>query len=312
MKFTVNRFVDGTQAVSGGLADRLKGLISLYWISKLANEQLLVDWTNPVPLSTCYRFLGLLEVDTFTLSSNNSSYLDLVDQGYHAFSLLLDEKLKLASTAADAAGCLISLLNNYEWISCNAIFQQLVSNKLLKEALRLRTGHVLRRPEDLVRIAFNEILELKNDFTFRDDLYALALFFNEVEPLKRIALHTRIGGSHVSWSDPLLDDFELIINRVDMLARKNYFSNSRVFVCSDSSFLKQKILKVLGEYSVLTFNHVNELHHVEKSLPSSNQLSSSILDFESVRLASIVIHGKGAFGRMAAYSSGAQVRYLHN
>lgn len=315
MKYCVNLVQNGKIVLTGGFADRLKGMISCYWLSKILDEDLTVDWSTPTPLDSCYEYLDIQKPSAtpaaFQSQVDNYTHLNLVGKQYTLFKESFLPNLNKCNSKNSAIELIKNTFSHYDSIYTNNPLDFLIQSQILKDILQTNYDFRIDNFSDLMFHGYRRTIRLKENFLLAKELKRLEDYFGDVDIDKRLAVHVRVGGDHVSWQDPVLDDPDAIYSKLKLLIGSRCFVDSRVFVCSDSTSVKENIIEILTDAKIDVFTHSLTPSHTERSASSIDDFATTVLDFESLRLAGLILHGQGAFSRIASFTSGNKLQYIH-
>lgn len=285
--YSTNRIKNGKR-VSGGLADRLKGLLFTYFVSKLTDRKFFVEWDDPFPLINIYK------PKSFDWSTNFSTkglpVFDLVDS---RFNDQIKDIFRQGASAIEE-----DFFKNQQAVVlyCNSM-----PIHLFKDISGFSS--YLKNEKDFFCRTFNELFEFdKNNSNLKNNLSQFEAFRSEADLM--IGVQFRTGGDG-NWNDPVFSKPDAIldfIKKIKVALSDQGVNSYKIFLTSDSDTAKKIALSQLKNN---IFIFPDKAVHIERS-PSDIAIEGSyqvFLEHYLLGECDQIFCGTGGFGATAAYRS---------
>lgn len=280
----------------GGLADRLKGIISAFCLAVMTGRRFVIHWEEPVqivrnllPSKYDWRYLSSRK---FINQNHSILHLELIDKSDELSRIDPDE---IEATLFHDCPTVIININHFRPEPMIAFIQR-------------RTGNV---------VSANALFGAVFQFLFRFNPSPLL----DVERLHMDGLRQTLGGTvgvHLrtgagnGWADPQMDDwrnYEKIMERAFSEAAARKLEDPVFLFFSDSPDARKAVAGRQWPHRVEATEEA--ISHLDRS-DGIDERSNDITYFEFEALASsrLVVGGKGGFSQTAALSGGTPfIRY---
>ncbi len=284
-----SKMIKGSHYV-GGLADRIKGLISIFYISILTGRRFTIHWDNPLdileglqPNKYDWKFSN---AEKFIKNKSRFLHLDYIGRG-DALNDLNYRKIEK------------DLFKGEDVVIMNA-------NSFCVDAM---SAYIKKEFGGMCWYGqyFNEAFEFLFKFAPLDQFSSSRLKFDDfkVGADLVVAVHLRTGAGN-GWKDPILDEwenYELILERAFSLARAHGATKPVFYFVSDSLEARSAVAAKKWEFPI--FVEQEGTSHLDRSagINDSNH-HRTFFEFQLLGEADMVVCGQGGFAQMAALSRG--------
>ncbi len=287
-----HQIITGNKYV-GGLADRLKGLMTVFFLAVLSNRRFAVEWDSPISLEehllpSKYDW-RLRFAQPFINASTEINHVDLVDRSENLDMLSVDMQI---SEVIGEKRIVVININSFRFKNIltkvgNLIGEDIGYNQAFSAAFNFLFRFV-ERPET------SESRDNLNRLRAGADLM--------------VGVHLRTGAGN-SWNDPVLDDwhnYRTVLECAFRQATERGATNPAFWFLSDSKRAREAVLDSDWPYPV--FTEAVEASHLDRSdgvdILSHHQ---TFFDFELLTKSDLVICGEGGFASIAALAGGAPI-----
>lgn len=318
-------FALNKNGVSGGFGDRLRGMVTTYYLAIVTNSSFRVDWTQPYNLSDYFSVPNCHErVHVWT--KNNGAF----DRSRHENDRGGDHMVARSSIDVwnyftdslflnDVGKDLEITTNSFHWkeIVQNRAFKVRaaslgLSDRSQAELFRLAVDNLLGNPTGLVTNAENPVLRR----------LAGGYEPNEFGPTY-VGVQIRLGGGAVTgWQDPArhsMHDVQCFAKEAVRLCRLMHIRS--IFVTADSDeavrSFEEGVLKEFAASATFSLSPPivvqvpGVIAHTDRSKVAEDQSKDiwlkSILDWWLLKQASALVVSRSGFGETAAMASDASL-----
>lgn len=280
----------------GGLADRMKGLMTAYALAVVTNRRFYIRWMDPFPLRrnlepSAYDWDPARPAQGYLNGAVATRHIDIIDNG----AILADMTPRMIEQ---------TLFSDARYVAINANHLRFEPLFKFADLPAPVTAGTAATAELIYSMLF---MESAND-AFSEQGARFKEFRSRHDTL--IGVHLRTGGGN-GWNDPVMDDWENythLLEQAQALASKNEAQNPGFYFVSDSTKARQAV-HALGKPEWLV--ELEEVSHIDRS--SGQQTRDNDLafyEFQTLRTCDSLISGKGGFAQTAAMTGGKPfVRY---
>lgn len=269
----------------GGYGDRLVGLITCYFISKVMNKEFYIKWESP-------------NIDEFIYIKNkyitNEEYteINLIDQNGNNLRKFFEEK-KLEEI----------FINNNLKIFCN--------QNLVKHLYKNKNYPKLINYEEDMKEAYNkiyteflipkeEIINISNSFNINFSKYNKIIGIH----IRTGDLNMGVGGNHILFNKDSLED---IIMKISDYIKNNWEGNYAIFVTSDWENINEIFKKYIDKEIFYFDMNVIHIDMIKNTDNVNNGIKKLFVDHILLTLCDDTItHSVTNFGRTAAIISNGE------
>ena len=273
----------------GGLADRLKGALSCFYLSMITGRRFVLDWQTPCSI---HRALNVHSYDwslqnalPFILQKNSITHLDLIDR-----SEILDtmDWQDLETSLFKEAPVVVLNINSLRF----AAIQK-----------KLKSDGVQSDGYDLARLAYNFLFYPIAMSEFDKSREKFAKLRSECDRV--VGVHLRTGGGN-GWIDPAMDDWQryaYLLERAHTHAIQNGAERPGFYFVSDSAAARQAVLS--GSYPFPVMVDDEKVSHLDRTTAQEERTSLlAFHEFHQLGQCDLIIGGKGGFALTSAMVSG--------
>lgn len=280
----------------GGLADRLKGLMTVFYLAVLSNRRFVVHWDSPLNLEENLlpsRYDWRLRfAQRLVNASDELSHVDLVDRSEILDELDVDQQIN--KFFGNQIPVIINInsfrITKYLPVLSEMAGAEISYGEAFREAFQFLFNFVERPETESSRTKLNQ---------FRADADLM------------VGVHLRTGAGN-NWNDPVLDDwlnYRLVLESAFKQATERGAVNPVFWFLSDSRRAREAVLSEEWPYRVYT--EAVDASHMDRS-QNVDVLShhQTFFDFELLAKSDFVVCGEGGFAPIAALAGGTpMVRY---
>jgi hypothetical protein len=288
--FTTDSFrgPDGTRAgYIGGLADRIRGLVTAFLIAVATERIFLVDWKRPFPLeptfrparwdwrtTTWFRHMGVPDAILLLHMIGRSAELEGRDAGEIEEHLLRRVRVVQFN------------LNGFPWGLVPRLFPEAGGPAIFKQA-------------------FETLFQFTSPPQFANLWAELARIRQTRQSL--VGVHFRTGGGN-GWEDPNLADwrrYEEILHTAFTLAAQHGHTDPVFYFASDSLRAKEAVRATNWGRTVLCSDF--SIGHTDRSFGAGREpFDHAIVEFMVLGSCDLVLGGAGGFWSAAALAGGRE------
>ncbi len=292
----------------GGLADRLKGIASVFVLALILHRPFYIDSDNPLPLEL---FLKPFKIDWTIPSIHEAVLLQL---NYNSDSVALGSDLR--DWMFQSTG------NLPNWISISYNIKDIAF--ILKNAppKKRHFARKLLKIPNLFSKIYHTLFQPSPHLSRVVDLACNYLFNSTCYNTNFIGLQVRLGGKFsekTSFIDPKITEIESLKQFYDCALqveqKLNLPPSTPWYVTSDSSLVYTNPLTLKLGRKLVWLEHPPNFSHLDgsfQSVPMLDLISSSSFTFvsqEILKMASALVIGRSGFGEVAGEISGARTFY---
>jgi len=280
------------EGFTGGFVDRLKGLSSAIFLSKLFRLKLKIFWRDPFPINNYFDF----SEDIQFFDGDVSELLA------HPKVNFLHKKFQEQTSHCSPSEFYASLENIFQ--SSNVLF---FSNRECGELYRYFSS--LLGSKTLDRIPRNGWDIFSQEYiSISDRIRPKAHQFQSIK--STISIHFRVGGENLSWTDPSLYNEEKMPHDLSKLC--NSLSDAqmkvRFKVFADNTRVRERAVSILREQGFEVYESSCEPVHLERSQGfQAAELGDTLREWVDIGDASFVVRTAGAFAAYAGKCRGIEV-----
>lgn len=270
----------------GGLADRLKGLISAYLFSIYAKKAFAIEWHSPCPLepALCHNVCDW-RLTTWAqplLVPRMARHVDLIDQVQLFETAAPDDLMKL-------------IVNDEQIVYLNTnIFSHTLCKKLFPGF----------EPEDVFQAAFEALFNFNVPAAFQ-------LLWQRADASRAsglVGVHWRTGGGN-GWDDPSMGEWSDAVQALKSAiadAARNGFDNPVIYFATDSGKAKEKVLAETWPVEILVAEE--EASHIDRSEGNVRDgFDFALVEFMILRSCDVIYGGAGQYWMTAGLAGGKKV-----
>ena len=280
----------------GGLADRLKGLISTFYIAVITGRRFVVHWPNPVglqenllPSKYDWRYENARK---FLTEINSLHHIDLIDR-----SDILDETNAHDIESELFGNARIVLVNNNSY--------------RIKALRRMMEQQYSEEPSYgmLFSKGFRFLFQFVQKDDFEDSRERCRAARAEADKMAGVHLRT---GSGNGWRDPVLDDwknYSLVMERAFKEAKAAGAEAPVFYFFSDSVEAREAVAETTWPHKVIV--DLEQPSHMDRSTEfDAYSYNLTFHEFQMLSEMDMIVCGKGGFASLAALAGGKPlIRY---
>ena len=281
--------IRGNGGPTGGLSDRLKGIVFAYSLALIGGKDFRIywpSWQTQMPLDP--KMPGLILEESECV--NGLSRIDLIDW------VLRDHSGDVESIISHAESLPTSVVN------ANILsFEELSARKeILKRRLKIKEWD----EPSLFSAVFCTLFSVSEKVTVSE----LARSFEEEKKrgATSIGIQLRCGGWQ-NWRDPIMDHPRIakhLYRAVCQIKKENVLNNVFIYFSSDNERAKRYAEKSLAINHKLLMSRTQESHFERSDRKSSGAFLDIHVDQYCLSRCDYIITGRGGFGLVAAYRKG--------
>ena len=326
-------FALNKHGVSGGFGDRLRGMVTTYYLAVMTNSSFAVHWTHPYNLR-----------DYFIVASCNAHERSRNHDQIPTIEVTAIDSL--ASTPLPANGAITrTAIDNWKYFSEFSFMEDTgenveihtnsfhwkevvrhpafrkraaslgLSNLTQAELFKLAIDELLHSPTSTVRESFDSVKQRLAGGSHEEESNASVPYIGV-----QIRLGGRNGGAVSGWDDPArhsLEDVDCFAAEAVRLCHKTHIKS--IFVTADSDEAVRKFEDAVAEKSAgecsscpppIVAQVPGSIGHTDRSTVSSEHAGDvwlkSILDWWALKHAAALVISRSGFGETAALSSDAE------
>ena len=272
----------------GGLADRLKGIISAYLFSIYTNRAFAIEWFSPCPLEpSLTHALCDWRTSTWSTPLRNPKavrHLDLIDQVGLFETISPEEIVELLSENEQVV---YINTNIFSHTLCNKMFPNFNTNEVFKAA-------------------FDSLFQFNVPHQF---LELLQDVHNHSGNL--IGVHWRTGGGN-GWDDPHMGEWSKADEAIEFAlekAKEKGLDNPVVYFATDSDKAKSKVLE--REWKNKIIMATQEVGHIDKVGDNArDSFDYALTEFMILSKCDLIFGGAGQYWLSAALVGGKEATYI--
>jgi hypothetical protein len=280
----------------GGLADRLKGLICVFYLAVVTERRFFIRWEQPFPLRqnlapNLYDWTTPKPAQELLNRAAFARHIDLIDKG-EVLGNLTPEQIETLLFSGDQF-CVVN------------------ANNLRLEPIAKRLEAPLTEPlrDRLTTRAFETLFKFVDISEFAKQRSRFADLQKQSDLM--VGIHLRTGGGN-GWRDPPMDNwenYELVIDRALAVAKDRGARNPGFYFVSDSTPAREEARKRYHELQLLV--ELEQVAHMDRSTGHDQRANNlAFHEFQMLRSCDILVCGKGGFAHTVAMTAGIpMIRY---
>ena len=325
-------FALNKHGVSGGFGDRLRGMVTTYYLAVMTNSSFAVHWTHPYNLSD---YFIVASCNAHERSRNHDQIPTIEGTAIDPLaSTPLPANAAITRTAIDDwkyfsefsfmedTGENVEIhTNSFHWkeVVRHPAFRKRaaslgLSNRTQAELFKLAIDDLLQSPTSMVRESFDSVKQRLAGGSHEEESNASVPYIGV-----QIRLGGRNGGAVSGWDDPArhsLEDVDCFAAEAVRLCHKTHIKS--IFVTADSDEAVRKFEDAVAEKSAgecsscpppIVVQVPGSIGHTDRSTVSSEHAGDvwlkSILDWWALKHAAALVISRSGFGETAALSSDA-------
>ena len=317
---------------SGGFGDRLRGMVTTYYLAVMTNSSFAVHWTHPYNLSdyfssqSCDANPEKMQQDQNYVGNDNISVQSSPSASTSGNRIVRDDVTKYKyitdSFFLNDTGRNVEIhTNSFHWkeVVRHPAFREraaslglwnLTQAELFKQAI----DELLQSPTSMVRESFDSVKQRLAGGSHEEESNANVPYIGV-----QIRLGGRNGSAVSGWDDPArhsLEDVDCFAAEAVRLCHRTHIKS--IFVTADSDEAVRKFEDAVAEKSAKVFSPFplpivvqvpGSIGHTDRSTVSSKHAGDvwlkSILDWWALKHATALVISRSGFGETAALSSDA-------
>lgn len=326
-------FALNNHGVSGGFGDRLRGMVTTYFLAVITNSSFAVHWMHPYNLSD---FFIVPSCHAHERSRNHDQIPAIEGTAVDSLaSTPLPAKGAITRTAIDDwkyfsdfsfmedTGKNIEIhTNSFHWkeVVQHPAFRERaaslgLSNLSQAELFKLAIDELLQNPTSVVRESFDSVKQRLAGGSHEEESKSSVPYIGV-----QIRLGGRNSGAVSGWDDPArhsLEDVDCFVAEVVRLCHQMHIKS--IFVTADSEEAVRKFEDAVSEESArecascpppIVVQVPGSIGHTDRSTVASEHARDvwlkSILDWWALKHAAALVISRSGFGETAALSSDAE------